>query len=138
MDPRLPTSKRALLFGLGIACLAGTMYGTAAYRPYARSHGVHDFGFSESLPSFGGTVTGILLLTSIFARDFKTARHFAIGLVIGNVLYEIMQPMLRTGVFDWIDVMYVFLGGAAGWLALISILRDRQPLLRSNPSLERP
>jgi hypothetical protein len=138
MDAPLPKSERAVLVLAGVLALIATEYGKSIYRPYARSHNLHDLGLAESLPSLGGTITAILLLTSLISRRRDTAGRTALGIGCGCLLYEFLQPTLRTGVFDWTDVSFVLAGSAIGWLAVKAILGLLPVLLRPNPSMERP
>jgi hypothetical protein len=135
MDTPLPGSKRALLILAGVSALVITEYGKSTYRPYAWSHSLRDFGLADSLPSLGGTITGTLLLTGVFARGRNAAGRTALGIGGGSLLYEFLQPTLRTGIFDWTDVLFVLLGTGIGWLAVKAILGDLTALLRPNPSL---
>ena len=80
--------------------------------------------------------------TGGFTRPGRLAGRVAIGSLVlsgvGSLIYEFLQPALRTGIFDWTDVLFVLFGTGIGWLAVRAILGYPGALLRSNPSMKRP
>jgi hypothetical protein len=124
MDTSLRISKRVSLVVAGVAVLVLTEYGKSSYRPYAWAHNLRDLGLAEGLPSLGGTITAMLLLTGLLSRRENGAVPTALCIAGGCLAYEFLQPVLRTGVFDWTDVLFVLMGTAIGWLAVKALMSD--------------
>ena len=108
-----------------------TEIGRFYYRPYIYENNINDLGIADSIGNLGGIVVqiffGLLLLNSSKKKGFRVIAFF----VVGYILYEIVQPILPRGVFDWLDIYGTVLGGIVGLLLylLIHVLTKRNKVL---------
>lgn len=113
-----PSRTRAAFLLCGVAAFAVTEFGRFVCRPYVRSHGIDDFGFTNSIGNLGGILVMIFLgcaaLNPTKEQSFRLAAFYSAGFI----LYEFLQPVLPKGVFDWNDV----LGTGIGYLIALPIL----------------
>lgn len=101
--------------GLGLLL---TILGDLFYRPWVYKNGIGDFGFVYVYPSITGTIAAVFLLTAFAKGNFSYIFKCACGVVIGCLLYECIQPVLSTGVFDVNDVIAIFATGSICCLAI--------------------
>jgi glycopeptide antibiotics resistance protein len=52
---------------------------------------------------------------AIFNSPRKQGYRLIAFFVIGYIVYEIVQPLLPKGIFDWLDIYGTVLGGLIGW-----------------------
>ncbi len=108
-----------------------TEIGRFYYRPYIYENNINDLGIADSIGNLGGIVVqiffGLLLLNSSKKKGFRVIVFF----VVGYIFYEIVQPILPRGVFDWLDIYGTVLGGIVGLLLylLIHVLTKRNKVL---------
>ena len=95
----------------GVAFLVLTHLGDTYYRDWVYSNQIADFGLANYLPSITGTITTIFLLIGLSKESFKKAPTSAFWVMVGCVIYEVIQPILGTGVFDWLDLVAVVITG---------------------------
>jgi hypothetical protein len=99
----------SLLLAAAVA-FAVTELGRNLYRPWVRQNAVNDFGLAESVGSVGGASVTVFLLAAIMGRRRATSLGGATGAAVSALVYEFLQPSLRSGTFDWNDVMGVVIG----------------------------
>ena len=88
-----------------------TEAGRNIYRPYIYETGINDFGIADSIGNLGGIVVQVFVSLALL-NSRKTKAFNVIGfLVAGFILYEIIQPYLPKGVFDWKDIYGTIIGG---------------------------
>lgn len=63
------------------------------------------------LPSITGTITAIFLCIGLSKEPFTKAPTSAFWIMVGSAIYEVMQPTLGTGVFDYQDLTAVVITG---------------------------
>ena len=95
----------------GAAFLVLTHIGDTYYRDWVYSNQIADFGLANYLPSITGTITAIFLLIGLSKESFIKAPTSAFWVMVGSAIYEVMQPTLGTGVFDWQDLVAVVITG---------------------------
>ncbi len=88
-----------------------TELGRFIYRPFIYENGINDFGLADSVGNWGGIMVqiffGLAILNSPFKKGFRLIGLF----VVGYIIYEILQPYLPKGTFDWLDVYGTLAGG---------------------------
>lgn len=99
-----------------------TEAGRFIYRPYIYRNGINDFGIADSMGNLGGIVVQIFFSLAILNSQKRKAFNVIGFLVAGYILYEIVQPYLPKGVFDWKDIYGTVIGGLASVIFLL-ILR---------------
>ena len=125
MKKRITTVVRVWLFGLGALWFLITEAMRSLYRPWIYSHGYADFHLADTIGSSCGAITAVLILPALFCREKKGPKVLpaAIGVGIGQVVYEFLQPWVKTGLFDWYDVIAAAVGGAIGVLIVSLVSR---------------
>ena len=104
-------SKRIIYLMVAIVFFLLTEAGRFIYRPFIYKNNINDFGIADSIGNSGGIVVQIFL-TLAMLNSSRTKQIRIVGfLVIGYILYEILQPYLPKGVFDWKDVFGTIAGG---------------------------
>lgn len=88
-----------------------TEAGRKIYRPYIYSNNIDDYGIADSIGNSGGIIVQIFFSLAILNSPRKKAFHVFGFIVIGYIVYEILQPYLPRGVFDWQDVYGTLIGG---------------------------
>ena len=108
-----------------------TEIGRHFYRPIIYQNEINDFGLADSIGNVGGIVVqvffGLVLMNSNLIQGFKLIGFF----VMGYIFYEILQPILPKGTFDWKDVYGTILGGAFAGIVFFVI----QKYFKNNPIL---
>ena len=117
------TKRRLLLLTGGACAYALTELGRFSYRPWVRATGVNDYGLAESVGSLGGVVVSLFIFLALFASRRRIPLGLAIGLGIGAVVYEFLQPRLGSGTFDWRDVLAIIIGFSLAFPAIWLVWR---------------
>jgi len=102
---------------LGLVFLVITEVGREIYRPWVYENSVQDFGIADSIGSLGGAFVVVFLVSAIVGKTPKKLGSAAFGAATGCPIYEILQPYLNTGVFDWRDLIASMM---AAYLAAIA------------------
>lgn len=98
-----------------------TEVGRHVYRPYIYENDINDYGIADSIGNLGGIVVQIFFSLAILNSPGKKAFNLIFFLMIGYIIYEILQPYLPKGVFDWKDIYGTILGGFISGFILIAI-----------------
>ena len=99
-----------------------TEVGRNVYRPFIYETGINDFGLADSMGNLGGIVVQVFVSLALLNSQ-KTKAFNVIGfLVVGYILYEMVQPYLPRGVFDWKDIYGTIIGAILAAL-LVVLLR---------------
>ena len=123
--------RRIVYFVTFVFSFIMTEIGRFYYRPYIYENNINDLGIADSIGNLGGIVVqiffGLALVNSSKKKGFRVIAFF----VVGYILYEIIQPILPKGVFDWLDIYGTVLGGIIGLLLylLIHVLTKRNKVL---------
>jgi hypothetical protein len=110
---------RLLYAATGVVAFFLTEAGRYVYRPYIYETGINDFGIADSMGNLGGIVVQIFLSLAILNSQRKKAFNVIGFLVVGYILYEIAQPYLPKGVFDWKDIYGTIIGALVSVVALL-------------------
>ena len=106
---------------IAISMFLVTEFGRNFYRPYIYRNEIDDYGLADSIGNLGGIIVQIFFTLTLLNSPKKKG-YLVIGLiVIGYILYEIVQPYLPRGVFDWKDIYGSIIGGAISALIWFSI-----------------
>ena len=96
---------------IGLYFLVLTAFGDSYYRRWIYTHHYFDFGLANYLPSITGTISSAFFMCA-FSKNFpRSLVASAIGVSIGAMIYESLQPTFGTGVFDWQDFAAVCVTG---------------------------
>ena len=115
--------RRISYFLTAVLSFLLTEFGRFTYRPYIYENNINDFGIADSIGNLGGIVVQIFLGMLILNPSKKLGFRIIAILVGGYILYEILQPILPKGVFDWLDIYGTVLGGIIALLIYLLIQR---------------
>ena len=96
-----------------------TEIGRYVYRPFIYNNHISDFGIAVSIGNSGGILARVFFGLMIINPPKKKVIRLITFFSFGYILYEIVQPILPLGVFDWKDIYGTLLSGI---LALIIFL----------------
>ena len=113
---------RLVYAAVAVGAFLLTEAGRNIYRPYIYETGFNDFGIADSMGNLGGIVVQIFASLAILNSQRTKAFNVIGFLVTGYILYEIVQPYLPRGVFDWKDIYGTIIGGIVSAL-LVLLLR---------------
>jgi len=119
----IKTIDRLRVIYMGIAALFFfiTEIGRNIYRPYIYSNNIDDFGIADSIGNSGGIIVQIFFSLTILNSPGKKTFNVIGFLVIGYIIYEILQPYLPRGVFDWKDIYGTLIGGVISLFVLLFV-----------------
>ena len=112
---------RVIYFGIAVLFFFITEIGRNIYRPFIYSNNINDYGIADSIGNSGGIIVQIFFMLAILNSPKKKVFHVIGFIVIGYILYEILQPYLPRGVFDWKDIYGTLIGGVISLFILIFI-----------------
>lgn len=110
---------RVLYVMTAVVAFLVTEAGRNVYRPYIYDNGINDFGIADSMGNLGGIVVQIFFSLAILNSQKRKAFNVIGFLAAGFILYEIVQPYLPKGVFDWRDIYGTIIGGFVSVLLLV-------------------
>ena len=105
---------RISYFLIFISSLLITEIGRNIYRPFIYNNNINDFGIADSIGNLGGIIAQVFLGFLVFNPPKDKGFRLILFYIIGYILYEIIQPILPRGVFDWKDVYGTIIGGVIG------------------------
>lgn len=88
------------------------------WRPYARAIGIDAFGLADSIGNLEGIVVQIFFTLAVVNPERRQRYGLALFLTGGYIVYEVLQPYLPHGAFDWNDVWGTLIGGVMSALLL--------------------
>ncbi len=115
---------RVMYFIVFLLSFAITEIGRSFYRPYIYSNNIQDFGIADSIGNLGGIVVQIFFGLTILNPNREKGIRIIVFFVLGYILYEIIQPYLPKGVFDWKDIIGTIIGGMVGFLIFSTLHRS--------------
>lgn len=97
---------------IGIGALVLTEICGSVYREWIYTNHYFDVGLANYLPSITGTITAVFILCGISKKFPADILQSSLGVTAGCAVYELLQPLLHTGIFDWQDLTAVIVTGA--------------------------
>jgi hypothetical protein len=122
---------RIFYFVMFLLSFGLTEIGRYIYRPFIYEYNLNDYGIADSMGNLGGIIVQIFFGLTVFNSTKKKGWRLISFFIIGYILYEIAQPFLPKGVFDWKDIYGTFIGGIIGLLLfhLIHIVVKRNKII---------
>jgi hypothetical protein len=116
-----PSRVRLVFLMLAGAAFVLTEFGRKVYRPYVRGRGIEDLGLADSIGNLGGILVQIFFTIAVVNATRRQCYALAVFLAAGYIVYEVLQPFLPRGTFDWKDVWGTLIGmvAAMGVVALV-------------------
>jgi hypothetical protein len=107
---RIDSRRVIYFFAFAISFLV-TEFGRHVYRPIIYRNDIQDFGLADSIGNLGGIVVQVFFGLALLNSDHRQGYRVIGFLVVGYIIYEIMQPILPKGTFDFKDVVGTLVGG---------------------------
>lgn len=104
-----------------VALFLLTELGRHVYRPYVYRNGIDDFGIADTMGNSLGTLTQIAFSLGIANATRAQGLRIIAFITAGFIVYEVLQPILPRGTFDWGDVIATLAAGAAAALLVLLI-----------------
>jgi len=98
-----------------------TEFGREIYRPFIYNNNINDLGIADSIGNLGGMVAQVFFMLVILNSTKKKGIKLIVFIVHGYILYEILQPILPRGTFDWKDIYGTFIGGLISLIIFLLI-----------------
>ncbi len=109
---------RVVFFLISVFFFITTEIGRNIYRPFIYKNHINDFGIADSIGNLGGILVQIFFGLAIFNSSKIKSTRLILFFILGYILYEIVQPILPRGVFDWKDIYGTLIGGTIAILLL--------------------
>lgn len=118
---------RIIYFVIFLISFGLTEIGRFIYRPFIYENNLSDFGLADSMGNLGGIIVQIFFGLALINSTKKKGLRIISFFVIGYILYEVIQPILPKGVFDWKDIYGTIIGGLIGMLMFLLIHKIIKP-----------
>ncbi len=116
-------SRFIYLVGFGLFFIL-TETGRRIYRPWIYHAHINDFGVADTIGNSLGTLTQIFLYLGLANATRVEGYRITAFVTVGYIAYEIVQPILPRGTFDWKDVIATVAAGflAAGFVTFMHLV----------------
>jgi hypothetical protein len=114
-------TKRIIYLVIAVLFFFLTEIGRTIYRPFIYTNNIDDYGIADSIGNSGGIIVQIFFTLAILNSPTKKVFRVIGFIVIGYILYELVQPYLPRGVFDWKDIYGTLIGGAISLFILLFV-----------------
>ncbi len=118
---RIIDTFRMIYFITFLISFGLTEIGRYIYRPFIYENDINDYGLADSMGNLGGIIVQIFFGLAIFNSTKEKGLRIILFFVVGYILYEVVQPILPKGVFDWKDIYGTITGGLIGLLLFLLI-----------------
>jgi len=98
-----------------------TEAGRYIYRPFIYRNEINDYGIADSIGNSGGIIVQIFFMLAILNSPGEKVFRVIGFVTVGYVVYEIIQPYLPKGVFDWKDIYGTVIGGIVAFIIILLI-----------------
>jgi len=112
---------RIIYLMIAILAFFLTEAGRYIYRPFIYENDINDYGIADSIGNSGGIIVQIFFMLAILNSPKKKIFRVIGFVTVGYVIYEILQPYLPKGVFDWKDIYGTVIGGVLAFLIILLI-----------------
>jgi VanZ family protein len=105
-----------------------TEIGRKIYRPYIYSNQLFDFWIADTIGNFTGTIAIIFFDLAGMNPEYKKGKNFIFIIVVGLIVYELLQFFSPRSICDWRDMIATLIAGSLSLIIynLINI-KDRNP-----------
>jgi len=112
---------RIIYFTIFIVFFGLTEIGRKIYRPFIYANNINDFGIADSMGNLGGIIVQIFFGLAVLNSSKKKGLRLILFFIIGYIFYEVVQPFLPKGVFDWKDIYGTIIGGIFSYILFLLI-----------------
>jgi len=110
-----------------------TEAGRFIYRPFIYANHINDYGIADSIGNSSGIIVQIFFMLAVLNSPRNKAFRVIAFLTFGYIFYEIVQPYLPRGTFDWLDIYGTVIGGMIAvvfYLILSKIIKTKKVFYR--------
>jgi glycopeptide antibiotics resistance protein len=109
-------SRRVIYLFMFVISFLVTEFGRQVYRPIVYRNGIQDFGLADSIGNSGGIVVQVFFGLALLNPNHRQGYRIIGFLAMGYIIYEVLQPILPRGTFDFRDVVGTLVGGVCAAL----------------------
>jgi len=113
--------RRIVMFFIFIMMFVFTEIGRKIYRPYIYSAKVFDFWIADTIGNFTGTIAIIFFDLAGINPEYELGKRLIFFIVIGLILYELLQYFSPRSICDWRDMLATLIAGSIAFIIYKSI-----------------
>ena len=88
-----------------------TFFLGTAYRSYIYNNNINDYGLADVHPNICAViVASFLFMGWVKYKSYREELKVIIGVTLGFIIYEFIQSVTSTGIYDWKDVIGTLIG----------------------------
>ena len=108
--------KRIIFFIIFIFMFIVTEIGRKIYRPYIYSNKISDFWIADTIGNFTGTIAIIFFDLAGINPEYKNGKIFIYIIVVGLIVYELLQYFSPRSICDWRDMIATLVAGIISFI----------------------
>jgi len=108
--------KRIIFFIIFIFMFILTEIGRKIYRPYIYSNKISDFWIADTIGNFTGTIAIIFFDLAGINPEYKNGKIFIYIIVVGLIVYELLQYFSPKSICDWRDMIATLVAGIISFI----------------------
>jgi len=108
--------KRIIFFIIFIFMFILTEIGRKIYRPYIYSNKISDFWIADTIGNFTGTIAIIFFELAGINPEYKNGKIFIYIIVVGLIVYELLQYFSPRSICDWRDMIATLVAGIISFI----------------------
>jgi len=108
--------KRIIFFIIFIFMFILTEIGRKIYRPYIYSNNIFDYWIADTIGNFTGTVAIIFFDLAVINPEYKNGKIFIYIIVVGLIVYELLQYFSPRSICDWRDMIATLVAGIISFI----------------------
>ena len=108
--------KRIIFFIIFIFMFILTEIGRKIYRPYIYSNKISDFWIADTIGNFTGTIAIIFFDLAGINPEYKNGKIFIYIIVVGLIVYELLQYFSPRSICDWRDMIATLVAGIISFI----------------------
>jgi hypothetical protein len=108
--------KRIFFFIIFIFMFILTEIGRKIYRPYIYSNKIFDYWIADTIGNFTGTIAIIFFDLAGINPEYKNGKIFIYIIVVGLIVYELLQYFSPKSICDWRDMIATLVAGIISFI----------------------
>ena len=108
--------NRIILFLIFISMFVITEIGRKKYRPYIYANDIFDFWIADTIGNFTGTIAIIFFDLAGINPEYKNGKIFIYIIVVGLIVYELLQYFSPRSICDWRDMIATLVAGIISFI----------------------
>ena len=108
-------NKRIAFFMIFVFMFFLTVIGRKIYRPYIYSNDIFDYWIADTIGNLTGTIAIVFFDFAVVNPKYRQGRLFIIIIILGLIVYELLQYFSPKSVSDWRDIIATLIAGFISW-----------------------